>query len=1082
MAVLNKFDPGKTMYFRGFSGIDSPAAMHGVSGDPTSGFAFTVSGVFRDPAAFWVLVLFDIDDFYGHPRIKPLPDGDLTGVVLEFDVTFSGAVGYDCPKFPAIDWPFVDYVLLDGTVGGIDLSLSNAQYLNRPIAGHSGSYAAAANTTATTVSGGTHPAAAATITFALASPDVGDELFLWFENYLYTYVWSSGDTAATAASAIAAGINAQSYVGNIYGLSASASGAAVTITASVPGVDGNMLRLYWGAANTVAGGDASTRVSISGVSPGAAIQLIGGVSACAYHVTLDFSALGIASVRQLVLTFAPLLADSAAYIDPTIPNYGTKADIAFTNWRVTADPNGLMPLSVAGPGSVRAEETDAWTTAVGTWNPTDVGWFSQGFAIYSSTPGDSISVTYWSQFPHELWLGTSVYSDRGIFGIVVDGTPQVDLDMMLAEYPLLLSTPGTPSTGNAIAEAVSTRRRLASGLAAGQHTVVLTVKAGDTPPTGIGSHGFCYFDFLEAVVASDVPAPPGPWLDRFPAFDFDTQHGYQLAPARLLWMCDALGFAGPANLYVGVFWWNQRNNPTQTFAALSIDFATLPDPSLFTPFYGQIFIDIGGTTLGKTTVYEETAAIWAEHFAYYINETFGGVWASVSGSVLTITVRSAETAAYAYTFSAGYTENYLSSPTLIPWTAATGSLETGSDPGTWQIDTAQTSPAPINWAAENWMADLFAGIKARGNVIVASFSMELVYPPDVNTVGSVWAQRFIDGTVVLTSTGFESYISTQCAPMAVSFLAYQKAVYVYVAGLQAATGLTPYLQFGEFLWWFFSALWLRPIGSVAVLSYVRLGFATPHGLAVGEEISVANLKGIPSVNGTWTVVDVPDSTHVDITAPYGGGSWVSGTGLASGGSMAYYDAETTAAALLALPGALYPFALPTDDPGVHSFADANFLADRLAAHVAAIVTSVQATYPDAVFEILWPGDVNGPNVTPVSAVGGALNNYVNFPVDWRSATAAPFQLFKLEALAFSTTDRNIDFMKATLAYVRALAWPLDQLRFLYSVDTPGVELWSDYRLAKGAGFAYLTPFAIDQVCLVGWRLDPPAEEAGAQVS
>ena len=33
-------------------------------------------------------------------------------------------------------------------------------------------------------------------------------------------------------------------------------------------------------------------------------------------------------------------------------------------------------------------------------------------------------------------------------------------------------------------------------------------------------------------------------------------------------------------------------------------------------------------------------------------------------------------------------------------------------------------------------------------------------------------------------------------------IAYQKAVYRAIAGLQSAAGLTPYVQFGEFLWWY----------------------------------------------------------------------------------------------------------------------------------------------------------------------------------------------------------------------------------------------------------------------------------------
>ncbi len=35
-------------------------------------------------------------------------------------------------------------------------------------------------------------------------------------------------------------------------------------------------------------------------------------------------------------------------------------------------------------------------------------------------------------------------------------------------------------------------------------------------------------------------------------------------------------------------------------------------------------------------------------------------------------------------------------------------------------------------------------------------------------------------------------------------LAYQKAVYRQIAGMQSAAGLTPWVQYGEFLWWYFA--------------------------------------------------------------------------------------------------------------------------------------------------------------------------------------------------------------------------------------------------------------------------------------
>ena len=909
--VLNQFDPSKTLYFKGFSGIDSPAAMHSATAT-----GFTVSGVFSKAAAFWDLVIFDSYDFFNHPRIKPLPDQNLAGKVLEYDVHFSGAVGYDCPKYPTIDWRYLDWIKDDGTSGRIDLGLGAGQ---------------------TTIKSGTHGAASATATVNY-SGTWGDVITLWWDNYAFSWAVLATDNAASIAAGLAAAVNAYTFAGETYKFHATSSGANVTLTASPAGVDANIIRLYWVSSNPA-------HVSITQPNP---IQFAGGSSDLIYHVRIDFSALGLTSARQLWLTFAPLLADSADYTP-------TNADITFTNWGLTS---GSGALQVAAPGSVRVEENSDWVTLKGGWTRTNAYWFSQGFAAVSANVGDSITVTYWCPHVHDVWIGTSLYSDRGRFTVTVDGAAVADLDMQML----------------GLSEAIGARRKVASGLSAGQHTVVLTINRA----------GPCYFDFLEAVVPGDVPAAPGPWLDRKPAADFDTQHGYQLPPARIFWMMDALGFSGSATpyyLYSGVFWLNQRHAVGRTLASLTIDFGTLPT---LTPGAAQIFLDIGGSIIGKSVFAGESASIWAMHFALFVNQTFSGVRASYSGAVLTLYTRD-DTAAYAvavssyYNNGAGNVAIAQSAPDL-----------TGSTAGTWEVDPAAT-PA-LNYAAQQWHADFFAQAAARSTQVATALSMEVVYPP------AGWAQQFADGSAVVTDTGFSGINSTQCAPMSPNFLAYEIALFTHLAALQSAAGLAPYLVLGEHLWWYFAS---------------------------------------------------------------------------TGGSMAYYDADTSAAALAALGRPLATFTAPTNVP---TMPDAGFLASRLAAHVAAIIAAV----PGVTWGLLLPMDVNGSTPTPVSNVGGQLNAAVNIPAAWTAQGTAPFSKLWIEALAFSTTDHNIDLMKVALAKVAAWAWPSAARTFLYSIDNASVQQWSDYRLGKRYGYPAMTPFAFDHVNLLGWRLDPP-REGGAQI-
>ena len=82
MDQIYKLQPHRTMALQGFDDYGAAAALWGASDS-----GFTVSGVFRDLADFAVLVLFQKDDPFGHPLFSYLPDGDLTGLVLDFDVT-----------------------------------------------------------------------------------------------------------------------------------------------------------------------------------------------------------------------------------------------------------------------------------------------------------------------------------------------------------------------------------------------------------------------------------------------------------------------------------------------------------------------------------------------------------------------------------------------------------------------------------------------------------------------------------------------------------------------------------------------------------------------------------------------------------------------------------------------------------------------------------------------------------------------------------------------------------------------------------------------------------------------------------
>ncbi len=310
---------------------------------------------------------------------------------------------------------------------------------------------------------------------------------------------------------------------------------------------------------------------------------------------------------------------------------------------------------------------------------------------------------YSCQSPHDLYVGTSLYSDRGVVGVRLDEDAETDLDCSLNAEP-----------------AVVTRRLVRSAVPAGTHTLTIRLK----------SEGCFYFDFLEAAVPSDIPDALPAIENVSPALDYSTDHTYKLPPARILWMFDQLGYAGPMNEYIGVFWWNQRTRVDALIPSVAVTF----DGEFLAG--DQVFVSIGGQTCGKTVFPNEDAALIARHFQHFINATYVGVWAAAEGNVLSVTARSPRPA-YSFTFQAWKETTQGSSGTVT----SVGSLENGQA-GRWMVDPLQT-PA-LNRGARDWHLDLFNECGLRGREVTVAASMELVNPP------ADFGARYPDGQVVET--------------------------------------------------------------------------------------------------------------------------------------------------------------------------------------------------------------------------------------------------------------------------------------------------------------------------------------------
>jgi hypothetical protein len=863
-----KLQPNRTIHLQGFNDFGAAAALHS-----TSEIGFKVSGVFRDAADFCVLVLWDRDDFFGHPRFSYLPDPDFSGITLTFDLHYQNLQPIDSPKFATIDWPYLNCLTTDGSLKQIRLFDHATQV------------------------GGDYTPASGTFTLIDAGMQAFDRVTLWYQNlafdYIipgkleiefsffaagsgtvhsiavagttYNYTEQPGDGSADIANALVAAVNgapdpnvdasigSQAHIvklvrkldtgasftvsasgsgsdtlyhvkattvcrdirdqinnldweslGVLIPLSATASGNQLTITAARPGYDGNMIRLY----------DLHKNANLY-FTP-AVVQLAGGSSDATWRVSIDFSAEDADSLQKIWMTFAPKLADSAAYEDE-------EWEATFSNWSVD-DPLGKRALKVAGQLSVRIEENDSWVRYTGFWEWSPPQFFSQGRALRAAQANATATVETHCNATHDIYLGTRLDFDCGIVEVRLDGGSPVQLDCY-----------------EEAAKARQVRRRVFSNISAGQHSVEIRL----TGTKNAASQGFYYyFDFVECAVPSDVPEPPATHTDVGVACDYGTDHTYKLSPQRLVWAIRKLGLIGEIDHYVSVFWWNQRRRADGTFPSVTVTYGG--------SWAGgdEAFLTIGGTTIGKSVFPADTPDTIAAHFVYYINATFVGVWAEASGGVLTITVRSP---APAYSFS------FLESHTSAGGTVSVSGSLTGGVMGEWVIDDAVT---PIlNRAARDWHADYFSELGANDMTCVVAFSQELVLPPD-DPPTAVWVQRYPDGSPVATATGFGDELSNHCA-FAPPFRDYIKQAYEEMADLMEAAGLTARLQFGEVLWWYLA----NASGMAFYDAYTADRFQTAHGRALHTFLTP---NDDPSVN-SYVDADFLRETvkdHVDAIRSY----------------------------------------------------------------------------------------------------------------------------------------------------------------------------------------------------------------------
>jgi hypothetical protein len=590
----------------------------------------------------------------------------------------------------------------------------------------------------------------ATVQFALGGTVTAqDYVGIAFLSEHYPYKMNPGDTLDFAIQNIVEGINAFSPT-----MTASATRATITITYvgagrpvnSTTGANGNIIGAYtYVSGSQTEMWDAPSRLFSGGTSPSQ------------WQITLPFAslvdpALGTVpanAIRKLRWTYSADL-QAGTFVR-------SEFQVVVSNWTVTGRGRGY---SIAGPGSQRIEDDSSQVLYSGTWASAG-GNFSGGTIHSTSLPQSSVGCTYVSSQDHSLYLGTRLADAGTLISIVVDaGSP----------FTVNLNVPG---------EDVLIRTLLGQ-LGPGTHSVTVTHD---------GAAGtYFYFDFFEIAIPSTTLPTETIETKLAAATDWDTEHSLALAPERTAWIIYSLGFQARVNHYAGALWFYELTCVGQQYASATVTFSGSPDQNLIT----QIILGRTGqpastdNTIEHLNLIGDTVETLATAFALLLNSGYTGVWAQANGSQLTIYSRSMGADGNAITLATSANTNNLTIMT-------SGSALSGGVDGNWYTD-LEAMPR-LNRAARDWSQSYFQALVGYGFDATASFSMELgTGDPSVD---AGIAQRYPDQAAVLLNT---PSLQTNFSPISAAFW---QQVYLDMATVLTAAGLTPYLQFGEVQWWYF---------------------------------------------------------------------------------------------------------------------------------------------------------------------------------------------------------------------------------------------------------------------------------------
>lgn len=175
--------------------------------------------------------------------------------------------------------------------------------------------------------------------------------------------------------------------------------------------------------------------------------------------------------------------------------------------------------------------------------------------------------------------------------------------------------------------------------------------------------------------------------------------------------------------------------------------------------------------------------------------------------------------------------------------------------------------------------------------------------------------------------------------------------------------------------------------------------------------------------------------------------------------MPYYDAYTKQQFASSNNGETMRQIFTSDASVAEYQKEAELLQNLLGNFTADLRNSLRAAFPSARYEVLYPGDVNTPS----------FNHAVNLPVaDW---TPLNLTCLKTEGLAYAS-ERNLEKSRICMRISAALGFANNKRSHLVGISDAKSSWMKEVDQAQGEGIESVVLFALDQFCLMGYRLPP----------